>query len=183
MDNNQNTANRCCLGLGCNRVWPGHIDGWWCSGHGHRIRGDFTLEHRVPNWLSVWLHTDGWHRHHEWNGPGQDLLIAYVNIVQNSESMHKYQASDGMIYASMEIPKLFSIVNPQDDNSTEVNLDKDNYFMAAAGPLRPDMGPNKHRQANIASKIISIGSNGANGLIQSWLPLVVLVVMILFNVE
>ena len=31
-----------------------------------------------------------------------------------------------MIYVTMEIPKLFSIVNPQDGNATDVNLDQGN---------------------------------------------------------
>ena len=62
-----------------------------------------------------------------------------------------------MIFASMEVPKLFSIINPQNMSSIEVNLDEDNYFMAAAGPLRTDLGPNKHRQANVAADMISMG--------------------------
>ena len=53
-----------------------------------------------------------------------------------------------MIYAVMEIPKIFSIVNPQDESTSEVNLDGSNYFMAAAGPTLPDGGANKHRQGD-----------------------------------
>ena len=113
-----------------------------------------------------------------------------------------------MIYASMEIPKLFSIVNPQDGNATEVNLDASNFYMAAAGPLRPDMGPNKHRQANVAANMISMNpamttttstttttesgastttttttssENGANRTAQSWFTLAAFLVMILFK--
>ena len=110
-----------------------------------------------------------------------------------------------MIYASMEIPKLFSIVNPQDGNATEVNLDASNFYMAAAGPLRPDMGPNKHRQANVAANMISMNpamtttttttpttasttttttassENGANKAAQSWFTLAAFVTMVLFN--
>ena len=93
-----------------------------------------------------------------------------------------------MIYASMEIPKIFSIVDPQDDSTAEFNLDQENYFMAAAGEVLPNGNPNKHRQANVAANMISMSDpvdsgNGANGMTQSWFTFTAIVFIVLFNME
>ena len=88
------------------------------------------------------------------------ILIASLFLLTNLMCNSLLQVEGAMIYATMEIPKVFSILNPQDFNATLVNLDKENYFMAAAGPLRPDgpdMVPSKHRQANVAANTISMG--------------------------